>query len=318
MKTAWTLPVAAVALATLAFTAVQASSHREAPLISQDPLADNTDVYAFVSPNATRQGDAHRELHSVRSAVRRAELLQVRRQRALRDHGRQQRRRRRGRHVPVHVPHRRPQPEHVPLQHRPDHVARLRDLQRAAVLHGDAHRRSAAPRPRHGARRRTCRRRRSTSASARRPTTTRWRRPPCVSCRTARRCSPVSATIRSSSTSTCSTCSRVPPADTNNFDALAGFNVHTIAIEVPISTLTANGARPSSAIRSERGHRRVVHGEPAVGDQPRRRTGTSQRELRAGVAARPAARQRGGDPARRQGHVQRARADRRRARRSAS
>ena len=29
---------------------IQASSHREAPLISQDPLADNTDVYAFVSP----------------------------------------------------------------------------------------------------------------------------------------------------------------------------------------------------------------------------------------------------------------------------
>src|SRR5262245_13179835 len=28
-----------------------ASSHREAPLISQDPTADNTDVYAFVSPD---------------------------------------------------------------------------------------------------------------------------------------------------------------------------------------------------------------------------------------------------------------------------
>jgi hypothetical protein len=28
-----------------------ASSHREAPLISQDPAADNTDVYAFVSPD---------------------------------------------------------------------------------------------------------------------------------------------------------------------------------------------------------------------------------------------------------------------------
>ena len=27
----------------------------------------------------------------------------------------------------------------------------------------------------------------------------------------------------------------VPPADTKNFDSLAGFNVHTIAIEVPIS-----------------------------------------------------------------------------------
>ena len=31
-------------------TTVQASSHREAPLISSDPLADNTDVYAFRSP----------------------------------------------------------------------------------------------------------------------------------------------------------------------------------------------------------------------------------------------------------------------------
>lgn len=29
----------------------EASSHREAPLIAQDPLADNTDVYAFISPD---------------------------------------------------------------------------------------------------------------------------------------------------------------------------------------------------------------------------------------------------------------------------
>src|SRR6266498_2668731 len=29
----------------------QASSHREAPLISQDPLADNTDLYFFRTPN---------------------------------------------------------------------------------------------------------------------------------------------------------------------------------------------------------------------------------------------------------------------------
>src|SRR5919201_886978 len=29
----------------------RASSHREAPLISQDPEADNTDLYAFVSPD---------------------------------------------------------------------------------------------------------------------------------------------------------------------------------------------------------------------------------------------------------------------------
>jgi hypothetical protein len=31
--------------------AATASSHREAPLISEDPVADNTDVYAFVSPD---------------------------------------------------------------------------------------------------------------------------------------------------------------------------------------------------------------------------------------------------------------------------
>src|SRR6266480_559727 len=32
---------------------VFASSHREAPLISNDPLADNTDLYAFRSPDDT-------------------------------------------------------------------------------------------------------------------------------------------------------------------------------------------------------------------------------------------------------------------------
>ncbi len=35
----------------LGSTALLASSHREAPLISNDPLADNTDVYAFRSPD---------------------------------------------------------------------------------------------------------------------------------------------------------------------------------------------------------------------------------------------------------------------------
>jgi hypothetical protein len=33
------------------WSSVSASSHREAPLISQDPLADNTDLFAFVSPD---------------------------------------------------------------------------------------------------------------------------------------------------------------------------------------------------------------------------------------------------------------------------
>ena len=47
-KIVWIAVVVLVAAAAMMPTG--ASSHREAPLISQDPLADNTDVYAFVSP----------------------------------------------------------------------------------------------------------------------------------------------------------------------------------------------------------------------------------------------------------------------------
>ncbi len=46
-KTLFFLPLAAV----LFSISANASSHREAPLISQDPLADNTDLYAFRSPD---------------------------------------------------------------------------------------------------------------------------------------------------------------------------------------------------------------------------------------------------------------------------
>src|SRR5262245_28670055 len=37
---------------TMLAPAASASSHREAPSISNDPTADNTDLYAFVSPDA--------------------------------------------------------------------------------------------------------------------------------------------------------------------------------------------------------------------------------------------------------------------------
>jgi len=72
----------------------RASSHREAPLISNDPQADHTDVYAFVSPDAP---DTVTMIASLtrRGSRRRPELLPLRRQRPLRDQDRQQRRRRR-------------------------------------------------------------------------------------------------------------------------------------------------------------------------------------------------------------------------------
>ncbi|MFL5718571.1 MAG: DUF4331 domain-containing protein, partial [Chloroflexota bacterium] len=41
----------ALLIAASSVTGVFASSHREAPLIAGDPAADNTDLYAFVSPN---------------------------------------------------------------------------------------------------------------------------------------------------------------------------------------------------------------------------------------------------------------------------
>src|SRR5256714_11593668 len=45
----YSLVILAVLL--LLANAALASSHREAPLISNDPLADNTDLYAFRSPD---------------------------------------------------------------------------------------------------------------------------------------------------------------------------------------------------------------------------------------------------------------------------
>src|SRR5437762_1151580 len=41
---------AALVCLVISQTVAKASSHREAPLISLDPVADNTDVYAFKSP----------------------------------------------------------------------------------------------------------------------------------------------------------------------------------------------------------------------------------------------------------------------------
>jgi hypothetical protein len=47
------LIVAAAVIGITQANRATASSHREAPLIAQDPYADNTDVYAFVSPDVT-------------------------------------------------------------------------------------------------------------------------------------------------------------------------------------------------------------------------------------------------------------------------
>jgi hypothetical protein len=97
-----------------------ASSHAEAPLISQDPRADNTDLYAFVSPDntntvtmianyiplgapASRTSTASTTPFSTRS---RSTIWDGRLDLAYSS-----------------ASTRDAEPEHVPLQHQPDHLA---------------------------------------------------------------------------------------------------------------------------------------------------------------------------------------------------
>ena len=137
--------LAAVAIAAVAAmltgqgpSSARASSHSEAPLISQDPRADNTDLYAFVDPNDTSKIDVRRQLHPARSSGQRAELPELRRRRSLRDQDRQHGRRQ-GRHrLPVRVHDRDAESGHVPLQHRSDRVAERPELEPTADVHGHA------------------------------------------------------------------------------------------------------------------------------------------------------------------------------------
>ncbi len=118
------------------------SSHREAPAISKDPVADNTDTYAFVTPGNTVTiitnylpaeapaggpnfyefgDDVAYEIHIDNNGDGLAR-----------------------RHVPVPVHDDHHQPRHVPLQHGTDHGARQPELEPPPDLLG----RQGAPRNR--------------------------------------------------------------------------------------------------------------------------------------------------------------------------
>ena len=117
--------VVVAGLTALGPATVVASSHREAPLVAADPAIDNTDVYAFVSPDRAGLRHVRGELDPVRGAQRRPELLPVRDRRRVQHLRRQQRRRQAGRHLPLDVPERRQaRRQHVPLQQRPGHLDR--------------------------------------------------------------------------------------------------------------------------------------------------------------------------------------------------
>ena len=184
------------------------SSHREAPEISKDPVADNTDTYAFVSPDKPGHGHDHHQLRPARGSARRAELLRVRRRRPLLDLHRQRRRRAAGHRVPVQVQDQaartRTRSSTTPARSRP----RQPELEPAPVLRrqpGQAHE------GQHGTTGTSRSRRCSASDLACPPCNIGPRSTPnydaladaggAHGCTAARRCSPASATRGSSSTS---------------------------------------------------------------------------------------------------------------------
>ena len=127
--TAATLVAAGVAFTGLGPGTASASSHREAPLIAADPAVDNTDVYAFVSPERPGYVTFVANWHPVRGAQRRARTstrspptpaynINVDNDGDAKA----------GRHLPLDVPeHRQARQRHVPVQQRPGHLARRRE-----------------------------------------------------------------------------------------------------------------------------------------------------------------------------------------------
>ena len=137
------LGLSAIFVVALAMMPGQASSHREAPLLAQDPMADNTDVYAFVSPDAAdtvtlianfipfQKPDGGPNFYSFDPNVV-YEIHIDNNGDAVEDIT-----------LPVALHDRSPQPRDVPLQHRHGDLARRSGPERPPVLPADAHRWSA-------------------------------------------------------------------------------------------------------------------------------------------------------------------------------
>ncbi len=115
------------------------------------------------------------------------------------------------------------------------------------------------------------------------------------------RSSPARPTTRSSPTSACSTCSTAATSP-RSAPIRSWLRVHSIAV---IRLVVAQGVEPD--------RRHLVDGEPPGDGHATGGIGNAVRQLRAGVAARHAARERGRDSCRQEGHVERQRAERGRA-----
>ena len=173
------------------------SSHREAPSISKDPVADNTDTYAFVSPDKPDfvtmimnyiPGEAPAggpNFYEFGEDVLYEFVI---------DNDAE---RRRGRRLPVPVQDQGQEPQHVPVQHRPGHQPDQRQPEPRPDLLGRPRLGRQDPGPRH----RPPLSLRPTSVHGRRRTTRPCRPRPSTRCPTAARSSPARAGTASSLTS---------------------------------------------------------------------------------------------------------------------
>ncbi len=230
------------------------SSHREAPAISKDPVADNTDTYAFVSPDDPGTVDDHLELPAARGAVRGSELLRVRRRRPLRDPHRQRRRRQAGDHVSSSSSTRRCATR-TRSSTTPATIESIgsSELEPAPVLHGDAREERTASGARAAPRLPAVQHR----SGRRRRTTRHWPGRRSTRSATATRCSPASdsrgSTSISGRSSTSVTCGRSRTCISRRWPAAPGvnatndFGVHSIALKVPKHELTRSGSTPTNA-----------------------------------------------------------------------
>ena len=319
-KLAYALMAALLTATALALAAAsgpgegRASSHREAPLIAEDPVADNTDLYAFVSPDRPDTRHDHRQLHPAGGAGGRPELLQLRRRRPLRDQRRQ--RRRRARRTSTYQFRFK-----TKITNPNTFLYNTGPITRSTIPTGTCARPTRvtriAERRQHGrvtVSARICRRRPPTSAPARRPNYEALAAAAVHDAAAAgSRSSPASATTRSSSTS--ARCSTWRPASVQPAapDSAAGGRrrrrrrrlQHPLDRD-PGSDRAADQrpkSQPTIGIYASASRQRVQRAA-------RRRRQERQRQLGAGLAARQPADQRGHDPARPQGPLERVRSRR--------
>ena len=111
------------------------SSHREAPGISKDPVADSTDVYAFVSPDKPDTVTLIANYVPLQGPAGGPNFYEFGDDVLYEIHIDNNGDGRRRRDLPVPVHHHGGRPGHVPLQHRPDRVARQPELEPPPVLH---------------------------------------------------------------------------------------------------------------------------------------------------------------------------------------